>query len=523
MIANDLTRFNSISGVKLPKLKGHVKLTLHNCRTGKNEVVEGDNIVTNAVADIFANNYLGAINTGSLLPIWEKWFGGILCFASAHPLDNGVLNPNDYFPQADSDNHLTAHAGQTAIDVDHDDDFTRGNPTKSAYIQTDNSIKQVFEWGTTHGNGIISALSLTHSDCGSYGLGNNSYHFRNTFDPFASIGNLSQTPVSINSANNLFAKYDDNHGIWFHIGEENEFYAGHTNFQTKKLTVIIKRIPYNKVGLFEMMNALSTKQTVFTVELTNNLYLQPAFYFDEDNKKLWVFNNVTSVTNYSATYSNHIINYAVIDCENQSVESEGTIESDTNDIAPLSMCHIQQAGWRDFYFNANILKNGNYFYFPTTDSVDWGEASRRDFGQNVKGLKKINFSNQSDQDSIAFNTTQKHFRCSMVNGGIIANGGRLINGDVGYSCANNYLLDFTESTGYNTFAGAWAFSTPNRVSSYVVPVGSGDHATVTNLNRLILANKCILSTKYNLPSAVQKTASQSMTIEYTLQEESGND
>ena len=173
----------------------------------------------------------------------------------------------------------------------------------------------------------------------------------------------------------------------------------------------------------------------------------------------------------------------------------------------------------DFYFNANILKNGNYFYFPTTNSVDWGEGGRRDFGQNVKGLKKINFSNQSDQSSIAFNTAQKHFRCSMTGGGIILNGGRVINGGVGYSCANNYLNDFSESTGYNTFAGTWAFSTPNKISSYVVPIGSGVHSSPTSLSRYILANKLVNTTLYNLGTPQTKTATQSMTVTYTLTEQ----
>ena len=516
--AKDNMSLYGFNSMKMPKLKGHVKITLHNPKTGKNIVEEGDNIVTSALADIFQNDYLSAINIDSMSPLWEKWFGGILCFASPHPLNNGVLDPDDYFPQADSDNHLTAHAGQTAIDVDHDDDFTRGNPAKSSYIQTDNSIKQVFEWSPTHGNGIISALSLTHSDTGSYGLGNESYHFKNSFEPFASIGNLSQVPVSIMSANNLFAKYDDNHGIWFHIGDEDEFYQGHTNFQTKKLTVIIKRLPFSKTGLFETMSALSTKQIVFVVELTNYLYLQPAYYFDYENKKLWIFNNVTGVMDYSQSYSNSIINYAVIDCESQTVESEGTIESDTNDIAPLSMTHVPRAGFIDRYRNANIIKDGNYFYFPTTNSVDWGSAGEADYGQNVKGLKKININNQSDQSAISFNTVQKHFRSSMKNGGIILNGGRVINGDVGYACLNSILTDTQDID----FMGVYGFSNPDKVSSYVVPIGSGNPSSTVNRSRFILANKMILSTKYNV-NPVQKTSSYSMIIEYTLQEESEND
>ena len=55
----DKTYLTGFNQPKLPKLKGHVKITLHNCRTGKNEVVEGDNIITNAVNDIFAKFCVG--------------------------------------------------------------------------------------------------------------------------------------------------------------------------------------------------------------------------------------------------------------------------------------------------------------------------------------------------------------------------------------------------------------------------------------------------------------------------------
>ena len=40
-------------------LKGHTKITLTDVKTGETKVVEKDNMVTNAVADIFAMNWSG--------------------------------------------------------------------------------------------------------------------------------------------------------------------------------------------------------------------------------------------------------------------------------------------------------------------------------------------------------------------------------------------------------------------------------------------------------------------------------
>ena len=504
--------------LQLRKLKGHVRLELHNCRTGKTIVEEGENTVTYAVRDILANNVMSALNVGSLAPLWSNWYGGILCYKQAHPLVEGQLDPSDYFIRGNDIQELTAHAGNTAPS-DYADDKKRGSPNTAQQVFTENSVKQGWEWGSTQGNGVIGALSLTHKDVGNAGTGAVSSAFA-SFEPFAPISEgLSNLSVSVNSANNIFAQYDESHGLWFHIGDASEFYSGHTNFATKKLTVIIRKLPYKKVGLYDTENADTTYQRSFVIDLTNNLYLQPAWYFDYDNKKLWIFNNVTSVMGGSESYSAADINYAIIDCENEELVSEGTVTSDTSNIAPLAMCHVPQAGWRDMYISGNILKIGNYFCFPTTSGVSWGNASDRDFGQNVNGIKQINFSDTSDQHTLAsFNTSQKHFRCAMTGGGIIINGGRVINGGVGYNCANNYLLDFSNSTGYNTFAGTWAFSTPNRISSYVVPIGSGDHATPTSLSRYILANKLVNTTLYNLNTPQRKDATQSMTVTYTLTE-----
>ena len=515
----DLCRYGTM---KLPKLKGSVRVVLKDKKTGRiDREIRGSNIVTNAVADIFANNMLGAISTSSMLPLYQKWYGGILGYKQAHADET---NPADYFIKGNDVQELIGFAGDVNPSTAQlAEDKRRGR--KISETSATNAYEQTFEWGSEEGNGVWSAVSLCHKDLGNASTGSTSSTFA-AFEPFASIGNLSNITPQINSVDNIFAKYDDNHGIWFHIGDESEFYSGHTNFQTKKLTIIIKRLPLGKVGLFETMNALSTKQRVFVVELTNNLYLQPSWYFDYANKKLWVFNNITSTTNYSASYNSSVINYAIIDCENEEVDSEGTITSDTSDIAPLSMCHIPQAGWKDMFINANILKDGNYLYFPTTNGVDWGEASRRDFGQNVKGLKKINFSDTSDQSDITFNAAQKHFRNSIINGGIIINGGRVINGGIGYSCANNYLSDFSESVGYNTFAGVWAFSNPNQISSYVVPIGSGNHSSPTSLSRYILANKMVNTTIFNLkdsqqqPTSFAKDNTKLLQITYTLTETS---
>ena len=512
MTVKEKTYLNGFNMVKLPKLKGHIKLTLHNCRTGKNEVMEGDNIITNAVRDIFLNNQLGGIDYSKLLPLWSKWFGGILCYENAHPLVGGVLDPDDYYPQGDLINPVTAHAGQVSPQ-DLADDRKRGMPNTAGQVFSDGVVKQAWEWGSTQGNGNISALSLTHADVGDCGLGSTSDAFGG-FSPFDLIQGtqLTASDAGLINKDNLFTRYDDNHGLFFTIGDVGDFYYGrHTSFATKKLTVYVRRLPYFKAGLIETLHADSDYQRVFTVETSGaTMYAQPSYYFDIEHKYLWIFYNNTSTCGSEAgaywwegTWSNNTVNYFVVDCENEEIVDEGTIVSASNDLAPLSMPRAIGAGATetDFYVNACIVKDGNYVYLPTgTINGYWTDYAN----YRITGYRKIDITNQADQDVIEFNDTQNAFMSAIKAGGLIINSGRVVNGGVGYSCVSQ----LTESNR--------AFNDVHKPSFLAMPIGVGNQSRT--LPRYIVANKMVNSSKFNLPSTVQKTSNQSMTVEYTLTE-----
>jgi len=492
MKTKDTYRLNGFEKVRLPKLKGHIKLTLHNCRTGKNEVYEGDNIVTNAVRDIFANNYLGCENYNNSLPLWSKWFGGVLAYEQPHPTvtvgGEQVLDPDDYFPQDDLTNKLTAHAGQT-VPQDFADDLRRGSPNTAGLIITDGTVKQAWEWGSTQGNGQISAISLTHSDTGDCGLGSASNAF-SAFNPFLDItsSDLEGSTGGLNQDDNICTEYDEKHGLFFHLDSSN--WSG----PSSDLVIHIRRIPYIKTGLLETLHADTEYEREFTVTLSFSLYCNPCYWFDYENKKLWIFSNMTGNMAFSKT----TINYAIIDCEAESVDSEGTIVSGASDL----MCIPFRRFLSDHnqIYNPNIVREGNYFYFPTSSGPSFGN-NYRDVSPNITGYKKINITNQADQDFIPFSSVLQKFDFSTKCGGLLITNGKVVNGSAGYSCSA--VFPYIQSVR--------AFSQINKISSYVTPLYiSGP--------RYIVANKMVNTTKFNLPSSVQKTSSQSMTIEYTLTE-----
>ena len=262
----------NFGSVEMPKLKGHVKVRVLNPKTHKTEFeYEGNNIVTNYLNDVLANNYLSGLNLSSMLPLCEKWFGGVLAFRNAFStvtIDGNVVpDPSKYFPEGDDVNPLIAHAGDTAPSTATivAQDYKRGSPV--SVTKTANSIKYGWQWLPSQGCGIINYVALTEVSVGNAGIGNTSDAFK-ALSPFASIGNLSGAMISTNNPNDAFVQYDDNHSLWFHIGGVSDFYSGHTCFQTKDLTISLRKLPYKKVGLHEIITAEPDYPVVATVTLT---------------------------------------------------------------------------------------------------------------------------------------------------------------------------------------------------------------------------------------------------------------
>lgn len=508
------SRNMTFGGMKFPKLKGHVKIRLYDPKSGiTKKTIEGDNIVTDAIPDILKNNYMGGVYYNNLFGengLASSFFGGILAFHDPFSTvtidDESVPDPTKYYPQGDDVNALIAHAGDLAPASASivREDFKRGQPID--IIRTSHSLKQVWEWNTNQGNGVISALALTHKDVGNAGLGNTSSAFK-ALVPFQSIGNLTvgdSTQDTFSSNDAVFCQYDDTHGLIYTIGGHGDWIRPF-QFSTNKVTIYKKRLPYKKVGMFENWHNLSSYVEKFTITSPNiTFYRNPWFYFDYENKYLWLFTNATGLNN---AYDKTNIKYIVIDCVNEVEINHGTIVSDANDIAPLGFVGLSNWNDNESSFQFNIIKDGNCFYFPTSNGV----TTQGNFHLlNVKGYRKINIVN-NDQEDITFNEVQGVYSNPKKNGGLIISSGatnnqnsygRVVNGGVGYTCGGVGYADSTVDM----------YSEPEDPSSVVVGT------TRPNRPRGVLASKFLLSTKYNLDESVEKVGTVAMTVEYTLEE-----
>lgn len=487
---------SQMSGVKMPRVKGHVKVTLHNCRTGKNEVWEGDNIVTNAIADIFAMNLLGGISYSKLLPLYQKWFGGILCYDAAHTLD-----ADNYFPQ--STHGLVAHAGDIAPSTAAiiEEDLTRGAPL---HVDTshDNSVTMTWEWGSEQGNGDIASLSLTHKDTGNVGLGNTSSAFR-AYSPFEIISGLSNITATLSGEKNTFAQYDDTHGLAFYIGE-NEYGAGYTKFQTTKVTVSIKKLAFLKAGLYDLTEAVSTHERKFTVNTSVTFYRQPSYWFDYTNKRLWLFTNATGIGDYN--FSRDTIYYTVIDCTDGTEYTHGSIVLGEDCLAPLSQDRTQGNNYNQPRF-VSIVRIGDYFYFPTTNIAP-SSWNGNNFGSNpFTGFVKVNINLVSDYSLVPYTATRYTNTSGITGGSLGLCDGAVIRGANAYNCAEIFPF----STKGDSSA---LFNELDSVVSYLHPMANA----VDDSPRYLLANKMVNTTLFNLDTVVHKTTAKSLNIQYTLTE-----
>ena len=484
-----------INGVRMPVLKGHVKVTLHNCVTKKDEVWEGDNIVTNAVRDIFALNYLGGISYSKLLPLYQKWFGGILCYDTAH-----TLNADNYYPQ--STHGLVAHAGDVAPSTAAiiEEDLTRGAPL---HVDTthDNSVTLTWEWGSEQGNGDIASLSLTHKDVGNAGLGNNSSTFQ-AFSPFEIISDLPTITTSLNGEQNTFCQYDDNHGLAFYIGTDGEYKAGYTKFSTSNVTVYIKKLAFLKAGLYELVSGSNTHAEKFTVSTSVTFYRQPSYWFDYTNKKLWLFTNATGIGDNN--FSRDTIYYTVIDCTDGTEDSHGTIQLGENCLAPISQDRTSVNTYNQPRF-ATLVRIGDYFYFPTTNIAPsaWNENN---FASNpFTGFAKVNINNVSDYSLVPFSSLRYKSTSGITGGYLGLTDGAVIKGANAYNCAEIYPYAKADSAVFNQMDGLVAYMFPMSNNVDVSP-------------RYLVANKMINTTLFNLDSPIHKTTAKSLNIQYTLTE-----
>ena len=464
-MVHDYFTTEKIGRFSFPTIKGHVKIALKDIRTGKTDIAfEGDNIITDAVKDIFASNLNGSMDYRSMLPLYSKMFGGILCFKELLNVDSPTVADakKDYYIPDSNTNELTAHAGQTRF-TSQADDVKRGDPLNTSVVVADGSVTLAWEWGSAAGNGKIKSVALTHADVGDAGLGSTSDAFK------------AMTP-NINSNLGFVA----NKPAWF-IDSNGYGY----NFSFTGTTLSLTRYPmdYKEVGLIGMpYDYIEGKASTKNVTIGTAISGYPSFYFDKATSKLHLWYNTSSSTS---------VKYDVVNLSNWSSIST-THEDWTLDTAVGYLSHDRGPIVVPVY-------NG-YVYLPKMNE------------RAISGYVKVNITNTADESELNGATSNSGVFIPDVSGRILAGKDFVINNGVLYPCSKGTPDALNEFDNSNQ----WHHSTLDQgiglVQSVYKKNGSGSPTFYDSISKFYLASK------FNLPEEVTKSNVQSMVITYTLTE-----
>ncbi len=236
-------------------LKGKTTFELTDVNTGKVEVIEDSNMITNGLQEFLTNyGYFGCdiLNTDTIRSssLWVNLLGGLLLFDTA--LDEDVNNT--FMP-----------AGVKMIGNGSKDEANSGNVTElgsynatESGLQSDGSIKLVYDFSTHQANGTIACACLTSKIGGYMGMGNDGKRYLNDnydlVEFMSDAGHICQSNIS-GSTNDvghiLYPVYSEN-AIYFtnpHNINYSSSYASQHWSVTKKIQILKVRAGFTSVSI----------------------------------------------------------------------------------------------------------------------------------------------------------------------------------------------------------------------------------------------------------------------------------
>ena len=148
-------------------LKGHTTIELKDVVTGEVKKYEDDNMMTNYIGKLIDFSCKHALGASSLNPYtshWQNFLGGLVLFSQALTEDPDEfylpagVKPIGYGIQGDTN----SYTGYNAWGIYN----TQESDTSAAGTK-----KMVWDFSTSHANGTIASVSLTHYNNGLFGFG----------------------------------------------------------------------------------------------------------------------------------------------------------------------------------------------------------------------------------------------------------------------------------------------------------------------------------------------------------------
>lgn len=258
------------------KIKGKTTIELTDVNTGEIEVVEEENMITNALHYFFNSNPMGVFNhfnnTSSikgydnfLLPICPNLIGGLLLFNEPLKEDPENLLPNcSQMPMGYASNNTNPYA-----------DIKRGSMNLTETMQITNGYKYVWDFATSQANGTIAALALTNAYGGAAVYGS-AYE---DATPFMLIKRDSITGLSSSMRVHFMESVE--------LDVENEIVYS-IQYATTGVTIYKIHLPIHQIGLLENLDGVNCEiieeHTIVpsTFQFVENIYPQGTFLDGKD-------------------------------------------------------------------------------------------------------------------------------------------------------------------------------------------------------------------------------------------------
>lgn len=487
-------------------LKGTATIELVNA-DGSKEIIKHDNMITNAVNDLCFSQrgematILKMVNQDDSYA--QAMFGGLLIFGDT--LNN---DPDDY--EIPSTN-IIGYASQNAyagLDV------ARGSFNESeGGVQADGSYKFVWDFATSQANGTIKSLALCPNVMGQIGASDSivnsetsDFNFVKAPDlPFNSVGNMLKnggSTADIDNWNyNIVAIVDDiAYSVdYYNLYRDSNNKAGHILGNGGILKLYKFKLGTNQISLADKVARARYLECIdiqlpssFTSVLNTSYSMsQVSCKFDYTNKKLFVFPIATK----SDITVNGTMPYLEIDFTNNMKITSYTFTNTTAGILPKTYSAIGCAGSNDEAYRFLVA---NDYIIICTDKL---YIVKRNDNTQIKPAKyKGGDFVISTFSPYFFNNKYIVFKSKISDNG---------------STSSYYIFILDLNTGIVKKTNAKnIYSKANvDIGKKVIWIQTGTYLTYR-----VTINPFILTTKNNLESPVEKTASQTMKITYTLSE-----
>ncbi len=466
-------------------LKGLMKIELTDVHTGKTETVLEQNMVTNALANIFKPMGLDKSPSkmlNGMNPYYQTVLGGLLLFDSEIE-----ENADNLYPPS-----TVNLIGCASYGVQNNTTGTlRGgfNQTESELNMTDRYMKYVYDFTTSQANGTIACVCLTHKNAGyssyggkdspfgsNYGLGmqvcdghlqyvHNNYTGASTGDKYSGI--------SIGTTEAIFL---------INTAEDAVYYFRIDN--STKITITKRRAYMKSVSVLE--NPYSKKPLMDSFELEELKTELPTNYisynFDPADNCLYIVNSAAYYLEANGTFYITKVNFSTWKVTQYTMTNTTSERINLNGMRS-SYCHRG-------YFIFRGYTNSNHIF-----KMEIGNSA------NVEQLKLVNLTSITGSFAMG------------INGRVYIEG---------YGSSTYYLYVINLDTNEILKVEASRIIGGSNYPCYTPVLNEpmlwyGSYGSWSTIGYFIMLN--YLATINNLSEPVTKTADKTMKVTYIIQEQ----